>query len=131
MDRVVQGSPSWRSNWLIAMVLIAMLFGGLLPQGWMPAEKADGIGLVICTAAGMVQAELETGAGDQPGSRDGGTDPVCGFAVAKAPAAPPVAPGLPPIAGNWRAIALPADHMADQPAHPPVRLPPSQGPPAH
>ena len=91
---------SFRRSATVALALAAMLFRGVLPVGWMPADARDsGTPIVICTVSGPVHLHL--GNDGRPlekktSHNDGGRAEMCPFAGAPqlaTLAAPAAAPG--------------------------------------
>mgnify|MGYP005846094263 CR=1 FL=1 len=95
----------------------------------MPVAGADGVTIIICTAAGAVEAKLDLGTGEKPAPPADEAHKVFGFASA-APVPPPVGPVLPYPAAAWLLCAPTRGPPPAVPARAPVRLPPSHAPPA-
>ncbi len=74
--------PARRPDLLVALILLVALVRGLAPVGWMPAFGPDGARLVICTAAGLVEAPSELApAGDADAPSPVAESAPCAFAA--------------------------------------------------
>lgn len=72
-----------------ALILLAVLTTGAIPQGWMPAQGNDGkILLVLCTGEGTVEQWVDLDA-DQPVHDDSDTRIMCPLAGLTADASIP------------------------------------------
>jgi hypothetical protein len=114
-----------------ALALLAMLFTGLVPSGWMPQARAGAAELVVCTGLGIVTHRVDLGEGDvpAPAEHQGKARAPCLFAGLGQ--AGPVPADVASVAIMLSPTARPAPPIipstARQPAH--RRLPPAQGPP--
>jgi disulfide bond formation protein DsbB len=81
MSPAVRIQPVWRSDWLFAVLLLAVLLRGIVPAGWMPALGPEGPQLVICTAERAVAApaDWDAAAGHEVPAQSGDHEP-CAFA---------------------------------------------------
>jgi hypothetical protein len=89
------------------LLMVAILFAALMlriavPQGWMPAQMADGWRIVLCSGSGpmemsgMPAAMAMPGMKHMPAGHDHGTaEHPCAFSALALALAEPVAPSLP------------------------------------
>lgn len=113
------------------LALILLIAAGLVPQGWMPRAAAGQLGMVICTAQGLVAAPADWGGPEDPQDKAAaGERGPCAFAGLGVPVLPP-APAV--RVGHVRVL-----DSGRPPTGPPAdpgrplrhRLPPAQAPPA-
>lgn len=132
---------------MIPALLVALMFGALAPQGFMPRFGPDGLTIELCSGVGNAKATIErtdprfadylklqaasTGepsSDHDDGSNDDGSMPPCAFASVGMPALEAGAPGL-PSALVVRDVP-PALHHALLRARHHAGTPPATGPPA-
>ena len=115
----------------ILWLLIAALLGvkALVPAGWMPEARGDGIRIALCTGAGPAVALLDSnGRIHKDGSGDNSRRDICPFGTLAAAADLPGLPALalPPAPEAQPHTPLWADTAIPLPFSP---RPPARGPP--
>jgi hypothetical protein len=119
----------------IALVLLALLLRGGIPQGYMIGTDAAGaVAITPCPGQAMVMPvsmsmsmPMKHGAGhDHDGSPRGMPCPFAVLAAPAMPSAPAIVPPAPPVAAPAAATAVPSAFPGPEAAAPP---PPATGPP--
>lgn len=117
---------------MIGLMLLALAFRAIMPQGYMPTVTADGFAITICTPDGLQTIASSTSPSETPANSEHGSSDYCAFAVAQSSAV--TASNIAPLAPALIAVAtLSTAPIADLTTHrlaappPPSQAPPTQG----